>query len=100
MDGRSGGLQGHVLRCMHSVVHSSMCKTSCCSLCSAVAKWLSYATSAQHLPAALAPAAPCVQDLQRWRQNVRQESLRQAVLPPEIAAQISTAAAVQMRKEG
>ena len=40
------------------------------------------------------------QDLQRWRQNVRQESLRQAVLPPDVAARISTAAAVQMKREG
>ena len=62
---------------------------------------------AAYVLANICPSAPLfpppstgAQDLQRWRQNVRQESLRQAVLPPEVAAQISTAAAVQMRKEG
>ena len=45
------------------------------------------------------PALP-LQDLKRWRQTVREEGLRQAVLPPDLAARISTAAAVQMKKEG
>ena len=50
------------------------------------------------------PAVPCAapvpQDLRQYRRWVHQESLRQSVLPPEVAALKSSTAAIELRKEG
>lgn len=46
------------------------------------------------------PTSAHVQDLQQYRQHRRQESLRMAQLPPELAALKSTAAAVELKQQG
>lgn len=54
--------------------------------------------SSTSAPVRAAPV-PALQDLQQWRRKVRLESLKNAVLPPDLAARVSTTAAIELKKE-